>query len=1000
MPPYVVPEKSQSDNREYRIFTLDTGLQILVISDETTEKASAAIGVGVGYHTDPDDLPGLAHLLEHMLFQGTTKYPESDTFTTFLAEHGGKSNAHTGGDETVYYFDVLQEHLRGALDIWAQFFIAPLFNKEKTELEIQAVDSENGKNLQSDPWRSSQLLRSRAKPGHPFGHFGTGNHKTLSAAPNLREQLLNYHEKYYSANIMKLVILGREKLDVLESWAREYFNQLRSNSVVRPIISPDAFGPEQLQKFMYTVPVRETSMLTLTWPVPPIHKSYQKKPSNYISHLVGHEAAGSILSLLKKKGWANELLSGAQSTTESFSLFRVDIELTNEGLEHVNEIVLIIYQYLKLVSEKGIQAWIFDETKYINEMRFRFKNKNEPFDYVQFLVETMFTYPPEHVLSGVHLTPFFDAKLIEDYITTYFSPANLRITVSAKKYAGTTDQVEEWYGTQFKEEDFDKAFVEKLSNPPPEPGLGLPEVNSLIPTDFDLREVADEAHLQLHVLVENDLLKLWHKQDRTFSRPKANIYFAFTAPVCYQSPRNSVLTRLWTNILEDSLNEFSYAAHLAGLEYTLNSSMSGCQLILKGFNSKLFDLTEKVLLKMHDLHVEDQRFEILREKLAREYKNANKEEQFKRALYNGNLIFDHIRWHNNFYIKVVHEITVTEFREYVAKMLQEIHIEGILHGNLTEEEAKRFAKAVEEILRPKALPKVQMPEHRIVKLPKGDFIFREPGPNPENINNAVHNIYQIGAESARLNALVDLVSHILSDPAYQQLRNVEQLGYIVWTFASRNAGVQSFRLLIQSKNFAPDFLDGRIEQFLLEARVLLAKLTEDEFKNYANSIAAELLEADKTLGQETNRYWREISNEYYVFDRAQREVKELLTLTQQDLLAFFDKYISPESTQRRKISIQIWPSAKSIQTADDMAKIKQDKADDLKAAALDKVEAKPEAQKENNQEETKPEDTIEEAFKQNDKLVRQRQITPVIIDDYVAWKRSLAVYPLPVPGVF
>jgi hypothetical protein len=38
-----------------------------------------------------------------------------------------------------------------------------------------------------------------------------------------------------------------EKLDVLESWAREYFEQLRNNSVVRPIIPPDAFGPEQLR---------------------------------------------------------------------------------------------------------------------------------------------------------------------------------------------------------------------------------------------------------------------------------------------------------------------------------------------------------------------------------------------------------------------------------------------------------------------------------------------------------------------------------------------------------------------------------------------------------------------------------------------------------------------------------------------------------------------------------------------------------------------------------
>jgi len=500
--------------------------------------------------------------------------------------------------------------------------------------------------------------------------------------------------------------------------------------------------------------------------------------------------------------------------------------------------------------------------------------------------------------------------------------------------------------------------------------------------------ISTSTSLSLSFALFFDPTQLWHKQDRIFLRPKANIFFAFTAPVCYQSPRNSVLTRLWTNILEDSLNEFSYAAHLAGLEYTLNSSMSGCQLILKGFNSKLFELTEKVLLKMHDLNVEDQRFYILREKLAREYKNANKEEQFKRALYNGNLVLDHVRWHNNFYIKLVDEITVEEFREYVSRMLREIHIEGILHGNLTEEEAKQFAKAVETILRPKPLPKAQIPEHRIVKIPKGDFIFREPGPNPENINQAIHNIYQVGIESARENALLDLLSHILSDPAYQQLRNVEQLGYIVWTFASRNAGVQSLRMIIQSKNFTPDFLDDRIEQFLLEARTLLAELTEDEFKNFVNSIAAELLEADKTLGQETNRYWREISNECYVFDRAQREVNELQKLTQQDLLDFFDKHISPESTNRHKVSVQIWPGEQSMQVTDDINQTKKEKEDRAEPPRTDTVL------------EDKADNFQEKKDKERGVPVRQRKVTPVYISDYVSWKRSLHVYPLPTPGVF
>lgn len=69
-----------------------------------------------GFMCDPPDIPGLAHLLEHMLFLGTKKFPKENEYSKFLSEHGGVSNAFTGLDHTNYYFDVVPEHLTGALD--------------------------------------------------------------------------------------------------------------------------------------------------------------------------------------------------------------------------------------------------------------------------------------------------------------------------------------------------------------------------------------------------------------------------------------------------------------------------------------------------------------------------------------------------------------------------------------------------------------------------------------------------------------------------------------------------------------------------------------------------------------------------------------------------------------------------------------------------------------------------------------------------------------------
>ena len=59
-------------------------MQVLLISDSETDKSSAALDVHVGHLADPWELPGLAHFCEHMLFLGTSKYPEENEYNKFL----------------------------------------------------------------------------------------------------------------------------------------------------------------------------------------------------------------------------------------------------------------------------------------------------------------------------------------------------------------------------------------------------------------------------------------------------------------------------------------------------------------------------------------------------------------------------------------------------------------------------------------------------------------------------------------------------------------------------------------------------------------------------------------------------------------------------------------------------------------------------------------------------------------------------------------------------
>ncbi len=106
--------------------------------------------------------------------------------------------------------------LEGALDRFSHFFIDPLFSESCTERELRAVDSEHKKNLQSDCWRITQVEKTQSDPGHPWHLFETGNLETLMDRPkqlglDVRQELLKFHDTYYSANLMKLVVVGRGK---------------------------------------------------------------------------------------------------------------------------------------------------------------------------------------------------------------------------------------------------------------------------------------------------------------------------------------------------------------------------------------------------------------------------------------------------------------------------------------------------------------------------------------------------------------------------------------------------------------------------------------------------------------------------------------------------------------------------------------------------------------------------------------------------------------------
>jgi insulysin len=300
---------------------------------------------------------------------GTTKYPAENEYSRYLNEHGGASNAFTGMENTNYFFDVANHGFEGAVDRFAQFFIAPLFDDSCTERERNAVDSEHKKNLQSDVWRMWQLEKDLCHPEHPYHKFGTGNCETLGSEVraqglDIRRLLLDFHATHYSANLMSLVLLGPQSVEELEHLAIQYFSPIPNKGYAAPSFAgwPNPLEGSALRgAALRILPIKDTKTLELIFPFPPTHPVYQSKPERVLSHLIGHEAEGSVLALLKHHGWALGLSAGAWFGGLEFGFFRISIECTPAGMANISPILTLLFDYVLGVLGRGIPESVFRE---------------------------------------------------------------------------------------------------------------------------------------------------------------------------------------------------------------------------------------------------------------------------------------------------------------------------------------------------------------------------------------------------------------------------------------------------------------------------------------------------------------------------------------------------------------------------------------------------------------------------------------------------------------
>ncbi|WP_310970653.1 pyrroloquinoline quinone biosynthesis protein PqqF, partial [Klebsiella pneumoniae] len=206
-----------------RTVILPGGLQATLVHQPQADRAAALARVAAGSHHEPSRFPGLAHLLEHLLFYGGERYPDDDRLMGWVQRQGGSVNATTLARHSAFFFEVAADALADGVARLQEMLQAPLLLREDIQREVAVIDAEYRLIQQHEPSRREAAVRHAASAPAAFRRFQVGSADALAGdLAALQAALGDFHRTHYVARRMQLWLQGPQSLEALGELAARF----------------------------------------------------------------------------------------------------------------------------------------------------------------------------------------------------------------------------------------------------------------------------------------------------------------------------------------------------------------------------------------------------------------------------------------------------------------------------------------------------------------------------------------------------------------------------------------------------------------------------------------------------------------------------------------------------------------------------------------------------------------------------------------------------------
>lgn len=392
--------RTPDDARSYQLCRAASGLLCLLISDPAADAASCVAQFGVGSHDEPAHLPGLAHLLEHMLFMGSAGYPQAGSFPQLISEWSGRFNASTAAERTRYHFSVNSGGLEACFAQLTDMLVAPLFAPEAVAAERQVIDAEFHTRLADDALHEQAALGQVFNPEHPLSRFTAGNISTLGLdAGELSAALRAFHNRHYRAANGCLMMHGPQSITELRLLAGQLAERLPAQSLIsRPNHGP-ILVPDSLPGLLRWQSCAQQNQWLLLFAVNQVQNGQGASALGWLGEWLTSPAPGGALGWLRKRGLIAQLRFSVQHYTDQQTLLRIELEPLI-GRDDYPALLDGFFSWLAALRATPTHSWPQAARQQLADQAFAQGLQGEPLRWLTMLAERTLYQPPEQLLES------------------------------------------------------------------------------------------------------------------------------------------------------------------------------------------------------------------------------------------------------------------------------------------------------------------------------------------------------------------------------------------------------------------------------------------------------------------------------------------------------------------------------------------------------------------------------------------------------------------------